>query len=240
MTVSISNMSQVWMSNTNTYNGIAMSISTMGYGANANSRLLRFKVDGNTKFDIDANGNIVTCNNITSNSIVSNVITANTITINNIAINALTTNSITSNVISSNVISMNTITVNVVTSNTITTNRLTSNIVSSNTVSDIKGDLRDLPINTKGVSYILTANDSGKILSTNSSITIPNAVFSAGHAISIYNNSSSTIGISNAFGVLMQLAGQSNNQNKLLAQYGVATIICVSANTFVLSGAGLS
>lgn len=56
MTVSISNMAQVWMSNTNTYNGIAMSISTLGYGANQNSRVVNYKVDGNSVSSIDANG----------------------------------------------------------------------------------------------------------------------------------------------------------------------------------------
>jgi hypothetical protein len=56
MTVSIANMTQVWMSNTNTYNGIAMSVSTLGYGANVDSRLLNFIVDANTKFSVDANG----------------------------------------------------------------------------------------------------------------------------------------------------------------------------------------
>lgn len=63
MTVSISNMAQVWMSNTNTYNGIAMSISTMGYGANSTSRLLSLNVDGNTKFALDGNGTIIVSNN---------------------------------------------------------------------------------------------------------------------------------------------------------------------------------
>lgn len=63
MTVSISNMAQVWMSNTNTYNGIAMSISTLGYGANNNSRIFSLKVDGNTKFALDGNGTIIVSNN---------------------------------------------------------------------------------------------------------------------------------------------------------------------------------
>lgn len=58
MTVSISNMAQVWMSNTNTYNAIAMSVSTMGYGASANSSLLKLSVDGNTRFNIDGIGRI--------------------------------------------------------------------------------------------------------------------------------------------------------------------------------------
>ena len=64
MTVSIANMTQVWMSNTNTYNGIAMSISTLGYGANNFSRLLKFNVDGNTKFSIDGNGSVYSANSI--------------------------------------------------------------------------------------------------------------------------------------------------------------------------------
>ena len=56
-------MAQVWMSNTNTYNGIAMSISTMGYGANSTSRILSLNVDGNTKFALDGNGTIIVSNN---------------------------------------------------------------------------------------------------------------------------------------------------------------------------------
>ncbi len=58
MTVSISNMSQVWMTNANTYNAVAMSVSTLGYGANINSKLLNLIVDGDRKFSIDAVGRI--------------------------------------------------------------------------------------------------------------------------------------------------------------------------------------
>ena len=83
MTVSISNMAQVWMSNTNTYNGIAMSISTMGYGANTQSRLFKLNVDGNTKFDIDANGNITSANSLSSNTIKANNITTGGLTVSN-------------------------------------------------------------------------------------------------------------------------------------------------------------
>jgi hypothetical protein len=57
MSQSISNMQQVWMSNTNTYNAIVMSVSTLGYGANTNSKLFKLNVDGNTKFSIDSTGN---------------------------------------------------------------------------------------------------------------------------------------------------------------------------------------
>ncbi len=93
MTVSISNMAQVWMSNTNTYNGIAMSISTMGYGANTNSRIFKLSVDGNTKFDIDANGRVSTLD-----------IIANTISANNLIV---TRNTSSGNVVATDVVSGN-------------------------------------------------------------------------------------------------------------------------------------
>ncbi len=64
MTVSIANMSQVWMSNTNTYNAIVMSVSTLGYGANTNSNLLTLKIDGNTRFNVDATGRLLVPNQI--------------------------------------------------------------------------------------------------------------------------------------------------------------------------------
>mgnify|MGYP003352564962 CR=1 FL=1 len=56
MTVSIANMAQVWMSNNTVYNAISMSVSTLGYGANVDSKVLNFKVDGNTVFNIDSVG----------------------------------------------------------------------------------------------------------------------------------------------------------------------------------------
>lgn len=117
---------------------------------------------------------------------------------------------------------------------------LAGSLVSTANVSDSKGNLRDLPLNRQSTSYTLTNADAGKLISTSASIIIPSVVFTEGQNIVIWNNSASTISISNASGVTMHLAGQSNTQNKLLAQRGVATIICVAANTFVLSGSGLA
>ena len=98
MTVSISNMAQVWMSNTNTYNAIAMSVSTMGYGANNNSKLFKLNVDGNTKFEIDTNGLVIT-KDITANSVTVNTLislsNASYVTTNTLTSNTLTSNSVT-------------------------------------------------------------------------------------------------------------------------------------------------
>lgn len=60
MTVSISNMAQVWFSNSNVYNAISMTVSTLGVGGHPSSSLLKYTVDGNVVFRIDTAGK-VTC-----------------------------------------------------------------------------------------------------------------------------------------------------------------------------------
>ena len=40
-------------------------------------------------------------------------------------------------------------------------------------------------------------------------------------------------------GVTLRLAGTAATGNRTLARYGVATIVCVASETFVISGAGL-
>lgn len=107
-------------------------------------------------------------------------------------------------------------------------------------IRDSKGDVRDIPLNTQASPYALSLNDTGKVISTTTNVFVPNGIFSSGHTISVFNSSAVTINIIANSGVTFRLAGASNNQNKLLAQNGVATIICVAANNFVLSGAGLS
>ena len=62
-------------------------------------RLFKLSVDGNTKFDIDVNGNI-TANVITVNTIIAqssaNSLSSNTIIANSVITNSITSNSITS------------------------------------------------------------------------------------------------------------------------------------------------
>ena len=38
----------------------------------------------------------------------------------------------------------------------------------------------------------------------------------------------------------MYYAGSSTTGNRVLAQKGIATLVCISSNNFVISGAGLS
>lgn len=120
---------------------------------------------------------------------------------------------------------------------------MTGNITfaSSQTFSDAAGNLRTLPQNAKTAAYTLVANDTGKHISiTTGGVTVPSNVFNAGDIVTIFNNSTSDQTITQGSSVTLRKSGSADTGNRTLAQYGVATVLCVSANTFVISGSGLS
>ena len=119
-------------------------------------------------------------------------------------------------------------------------NTTDQNIETTGTLSDAAGNVRELVNNGKSSGYTLTANDVGELINTNSGVTVPTGVFSAGQAVTIYNNTSGNITITQAGGATVFLAGSSTSGNRTLAQRGVATVLCVSSNTFTILGGGLS
>lgn len=114
---------------------------------------------------------------------------------------------------------------------------VTGNIKASGTVSDSIGNLRVIVINSQSGAYVLTATDVGKVVSISTGgVTVPSGVFSAGDAISIYNNSASSQTITQGGGVTLYLTGSSNTGNRTLFERGICTILCVASNTFVITG----
>ena len=111
-------------------------------------------------------------------------------------------------------------------------------------ISDSKGEVRSIPQNAQTAAYTLVAADNGKHISiTTGGVTVNASVFSAGQVVTIYNNSGSNQTITQGTSVTMRQAGTANTGNRTLAQYGVATILCITGGatpTFVISGAGLS
>ena len=68
----------------------------------------------------------------------------------------------------------------------------TSSSATSEDIEDSKGGIRAIPQNSETAAYTLVAADVGKHVSiTTGGVTVPSGVFSAGDAISIYNNSAS-------------------------------------------------
>lgn len=112
--------------------------------------------------------------------------------------------------------------------------------VITGTISDSAGNVRDLVNNAQGGAYILAASDNGKLINiTTGGVTVNAGIFSAGNNVTIFNNSATSQTITQG-SVTMYLAGTATTGNRTLAQRGIATIVCVAANTFVISGSGLS
>jgi hypothetical protein len=115
------------------------------------------------------------------------------------------------------------------------------NITATGSISDSKGNVRTIVQNAQTGAYVLVAADAGKHISiTTGGVTVNTSIFSAGDAISIYNNSASNQTITQGGSVTMYLGGTATTGNRTLAQRGICTILCVASNTFVISGAGLT
>jgi hypothetical protein len=101
--------------------------------------------------------------------------------------------------------------------------------------------IRRIPQQSKTAAYTLIAADSGQHISiTTGGVTVPSGVFSAGDAVTIYNNSGSNQTITQGTSVTLRQAGTANTGNRTLAQYGLCTVLCTASNTFVITGSGLS
>ena len=114
----------------------------------------------------------------------------------------------------------------------------------SGNVIDQIGEIRTVPRLDKSASYTLTLDDHGKFIRTNANITVPVGVFTesdAGKSISIYNNDpSSTISITRASGAVVYWVQTGANEDRTLNSRGLATLLCVGNNTFVITGGLLS
>lgn len=99
----------------------------------------------------------------------------------------------------------------------------------------------DIPQNSQTTAYTLVADDNGKHVNiTTGGVTVPSGVFSAGNVVSIYNDSGSDQTITQGTSVTLREAGTTNTGNRTLGNYGLATVLCVGSNEFVISGAGVS
>ena len=126
-----------------------------------------------------------------------------------------------------------------VTGTTVTGTTGSFTTVTGQTINDNKGDVRDIPQNSQTTSYILVAGDTGKHVFTTAGVTVPSGVFAVGEAVTIYNNTTGDLTITQGTNVTMRQAGASGTGNRTLAQRGLATVLCVSGSAgteFVIAG----
>jgi hypothetical protein len=89
-------------------------------------------------------------------------------------------------------------------------------------------------------AYILAASDVGSIISiTTGGVTVPSGTFTAGDTVLIYNNSASSQTITQGASTTLRLPGTSDTGNRTLQQRGLATVLCVASNEFLITGSGL-
>jgi len=98
---------------------------------------------------------------------------------------------------------------------------------------------RDLPaVGTKTSSYTLAVGDVGKYVQVGSSgsITIPDATFTEGDAISIFNNTSGNITITCSITTAYIAGTDTDKSTMTLATRGVATVLFISGTVCVVTG----
>lgn len=120
-----------------------------------------------------------------------------------------------------------------------TTATLDGSLTTTGSVLDSKGDVRSVIISSKTTNYQLTAADAGRCVSISSGdITITNNTLLPNDAVTIFNNSTVSRSII-ASGVTLYLAGTALTGTRTISQRGLATILCVATNVFVISGSGV-
>jgi len=114
--------------------------------------------------------------------------------------------------------------------------------ITGSTANDSVGNVRNIVQQTKSAPYTLVATDNGQCIVTNSGVTVPTSVFSVGNVVTIYNNSGSSITITQGSSLTLQWAGQSTSTtgNRTLALYGIATVLFLSASSAVITGVGMT
>lgn len=117
--------------------------------------------------------------------------------------------------------------------------KLTGNITGNAvTIDNVTIGFRSIPRST--TSGTAAVGDVGKCIAVTAGITIPNATFAAGDAISIYNDSASAVTITQGASLTLRQAGTTNTGNRTLAARGMATVWFNSSSEAIISGAGVS
>lgn len=106
---------------------------------------------------------------------------------------------------------------------------------------------RGIPVNEQDANYTYVVDDCGKIVRHNSSSTHSYTInptgttnYPVGTTIVSRNVGSGTVTITRGSGVSLRKAGSATDANVALAQWGMATMVMEAANTWVITGTGIS
>lgn len=108
------------------------------------------------------------------------------------------------------------------------------------TSSDANGNLRNIPSAgaAKTSAYTLSISDIGEFVTVGSggSITVPNDVFAAGNAVSIYNDTTGNISINCPITTAYAAGTNTDRASLTLSTRGVATVLFINPSLCVFTG----
>ena len=109
------------------------------------------------------------------------------------------------------------------------------------TATTFDGSLKGLPQNAQTSAYVLVASDAGKhVAISTGGVTLNTGIFEVGDTVTVFNDSAYTQMINAASGVTVRRVSIGDLGSRGLNQYGLATIMCIRNNEYVISGAGLT
>jgi len=119
----------------------------------------------------------------------------------------------------------------------------THTIQSANTNSNRTATLPDadttlgyLNVPISSTTTTLATSDVGKVISLSAGITIPDATFSAGDVVSLYNNTSGNLTLTCSITTAYIAGTDSDKASVTLATRGVATVLFISSTVCVITG----
>ena len=122
----------------------------------------------------------------------------------------------------------------------VTISSLNSTTFTATTISDSGGNVRSIPQSgsAKTSAYTLVIGDNGDYIQLGSggAVTIPDGVFSAGNAVSVFNNTSGNATITCSITTAYIAGTDSDKATMTLATRGVATILFISNSLCVVNG----
>ncbi len=108
------------------------------------------------------------------------------------------------------------------------------------TASSFDGRVPQIPQNVQGGTYTLVNSDAGKHINAGGNVTVNSGIFAIGDAISVFNDTGGDITIIQGSSVTLRLVADTGTGTRTLANYGLACILCVGSNEFVVSGGGVT
>ena len=108
------------------------------------------------------------------------------------------------------------------------------------TCSTVEARVPQIPQNVQASTYTLVKADAGKHINAGGNVTVNSGIFAIGDCISIFNDTTGDITIIQGTSVTLRLVADTSTGSRTLANYGLAAVLCVGSNEFVVSGGGIS